>query len=64
MAIIKVSDAFISCSAVNAVPPDIAKRLHSSICLKTSAIGSCEAMGVVRRVVFTYNAAGLMLPHD
>ena len=63
MAIIKVSAAFISCSAVNAVPPDIAKRWHSLICLKMSAIGRCDAMGVVRRVVFTCNAAGLMRPY-
>ena len=64
MASIKVSAAFISCSYVNDVPPAIAKRCHSSICLKMSAIGRCEAMGVVRRVVFTYNAAGLMRPYD
>ena len=60
MASVKVSYAFIMFSAVNAVPPDIAKRWHSSICLKMSAIGRCEAIGVVRRVVFTCNAAGIM----
>ena len=64
VAIIKVSDAFISSSAVNAVPPAIAKRWHSSIFRNMSAIGRCEAMGVVRRVVFTCNAAGLMRPYD
>ena len=64
MASIKVAAAFISCSAVNAVPPDIAKRWHSSVCLKMSAIGSCEVMGVLRRVVFHCNGAGLMCPHD
>ena len=64
MASIKVSAAFISCSDVNAVPPAIAKRWNYSICLKMSAIGRCEDMGVVRRVVFTCNAAGLMRPYD
>ena len=62
--IIKVYPAFISCSAVNAVPPAIAKCWHFSICLKMSAIGRYEAMGVVRRVVFTCNAAGIMRPYD
>ena len=62
--IIKVSSAFISCSAVNNFPPSIAKRWHSSICLKIGTVGRCEAMGVVRRVVFTCNYAGLIRPYD
>ena len=64
VASIKVAATFISCSDVNNVPPAIAKRWHSSICLKMSAIGRCEAMGVVRRVVFTCNADGLMCQYD
>ena len=61
---IKFSAAFISCSDVNAVPPAIAKRWHYSISLKMSAIGRCEAMGVVRKVVFTCNTSGLIHPYD
>ena len=53
MASIKVSTAFISCSVVNAVSSAIVEHWHSSIFLKMSAVGRCEAMGVVRRVVFT-----------
>ena len=64
MVSIKVSVAFISCSSVNTVPLDIAKLWRSSICLKISAIGKCGAMGVLRRVTFTCNAAGLMGPYD
>ena len=60
----KVSYAFIICSAVNAVPPATEKRWHSSICLKISAIGRYEAMGVGRRFVFTCNADSLMRPYD
>ena len=61
---IKVYADFINCSAVNAVPPAIVKRWHSSICLKMSAIGRWEAMVVVRQVLFTYSAVGLMRPYD
>ena len=64
MASIKLSAAFISFPAVNAIPLAIAKRWHSSICLKMSAIGRCEAMGVVRGVVFTCNAAVIMRLYD
>ena len=64
VASIKVSADIINCSAVNAVPYAIGKRWHSSICLKMSAIGRCEAMGVVRWVVFTCSAAGLMILYD
>ena len=64
MASIKVYAAFISCSSLNAVPPAIAKFWHSSIYLKMSAIGRSEAMGVVRRVVFTCNTDGIMCPYD
>ena len=60
---IKVSAAFICCSAVNTVPPAIVKRWNSSIFIKMSAIGRCEAMSVVRQVVFTCNADGLMRPY-
>ena len=60
---IKVSADFINFSAMNAVPHDIVKRWHSSICLKMSAIGRCEVMGVVRRVVFTCNASVIMRPY-
>ena len=64
MASIKVSSAVINFSAVNAVPPAIAKRWHSSIFLKMSAIGRCKAMDVVRQVVFNCNSAGIMRPYD
>ena len=64
MAIIKVSSAFISCSAVNDVFTAIAKRQHFAICLKMSAIGRCEAMGVVMRVLFNCNAAEIMRTYN
>ena len=64
MANIKVSAASINCSDMNSVPSAIVKRWHSSICLKMSTIGRCEAMGVVKQVIFTCNAAELMCPYD
>ena len=64
MASIKVYAAFVFFSAVNAVPPVVAKRWHSSICLKISAIGRCEAMGVVQQVLFTCNTDGIMRLYD
>ena len=60
----KVYDDFINGSDVNVVPPAIAKRSHSSIRLKMSAIGRCEEMDAVRQVVFTCNASGIMCPYD
>ena len=63
MASIKVSTAFIIFPAVNAIPLAIVKRWHSSICLKMSVNGRCEAMSVVRGVVFTCNADGIMRPY-
>ena len=64
LASINVSAVFINCSAVNTVTPAIVKRWHSPICLKMSAIGRCEVMGVVGRVVFTSNSSGLMRQYD